>query len=174
MPTKSRCAWQAVNRLNAIEDVTESLRLFGNLTLLHARLTDASGVDPTFPELGVQDFDSHRLPRAPNVQAVLGVDARLPVAGNLTFIGNASFRWQSKMYFDIYNDETASERAYGVLNVRTGFENSKGDWQATVYADNALDKRYFSNKLNLELSTSSTYGTLGAPRLWGVNVKHRF
>ncbi len=154
--------------------LTEAVRLFGNATLLHARLTDASGVDPTFPELGVQSFDSHRLPRAPNIQAVLGTDVKMPVAENLAFIGNASYRWQSKMYFDIYNDETASQGAFGVMNLRAGFENLKGDWQATLYADNALDKRYFSNKLNLELATSSTYGTIGAPRLWGVNVKHLF
>jgi outer membrane receptor protein involved in Fe transport len=78
------------------------------------------------------------------------------------------------MYFDIYNDETASQDAYGLLNIRAGLENQKGDWQASVYANNALDQRYFSNKENVALSTSSTYGTVGAPRLWGVNVSHRF
>ena len=78
--------------------VTDALRLFGNLTLLHARITDASGVDPTFPELGVESFDSHRLPRAPNVQAVIGAELKLPVVSNLLFVGNGSFRWQSKTY----------------------------------------------------------------------------
>ncbi len=154
--------------------VSDYMRLFGNLTLLHARLTDAAGVDPTFPELGVQNFDNHRLPRAPNAQAVVGADFRFPVASNLIFIGNGSYRWQSKTYFDIYNDATASQDSFGILNLRAGFENQNGDWQATLYADNALDKRYFSDKENLVLTTSSTLGILGVPRMWGVNVRHRF
>ncbi len=154
--------------------LTTYVRLFGNASLLHARITDAAGVDPTFPERGVQEFDGHMLPRAPNVQAVVGSEVKFPVAQNLVVIGNGSYRWQSKMYFDIYNDETAAQGDFGVLNLRAGVENQSGDWQATVYANNALDKRYFSNKLNLGLSTSSTYGTVGLPRMWGVNINHRF
>ena len=154
--------------------ITEFFRVFGNVSLLHARLTDAFGVDPTFPELGVQSFDGHMLPRAPNVQATVGAEVKWPVAPNVVFFGNGSYRWQSKMYFDIYNDETTSQDTYGLLNIRAGLENQKGDWQASVYANNAFDERYFSNKENVALSTSSTYGTVAAPRLWGVNVSHRF
>jgi iron complex outermembrane receptor protein len=90
------------------------------------------------------------------------------------FIGTGSYRWQTKMYFDIYNDGTTSQDSFGVLNLRAGFQNQKGDWQASVYANNATDERYFSNKLNLVLTTASTYGTIGAPRLMGINVSHRF
>jgi iron complex outermembrane receptor protein len=154
--------------------VAEFLKLFGNASALHARLTDANGVDPSFPELGVQNFDGHMLPRAPDFQAVVGAEVQWPVAPNLVFIGNGSYRWQTKMYFDIYNDGTTSQDSFGVLNLRAGFQNQKGDWQASVYANNATDERYFSNKLNLVLSTASTYGTIGAPRLMGINVSHRF
>jgi iron complex outermembrane receptor protein len=154
--------------------VTDYLRFFGNLTLLHARLTDAAGVDPTFPELGVQRLDDHRLPRAPNAQAVVGADLKVPIASNLVFIGNGSFHWQSKAYFDIYNDETASQGSFGVLNLRAGFQNQTGDWQASLYADNLFDKRYFSDKENIVLTTSSALGIVGVPRMWGVNIKHRF
>ena len=42
--------------------------------LLHARLTDATGIDPTFASLGVQSFNGHALPRAPNVQGTVGAE----------------------------------------------------------------------------------------------------
>ena len=154
--------------------VTDAVRLFGNATIMHARIDEALGVDPTFPELGLQNFDGHRLTRSPDYQATVGGEIEQPVSDNLTWYLNTSYRWQSRMYFDIYNNATASQAAYGVLNLRTGFQNREGDWQATAYVNNILDEQYFSNKINLGLVTSSTYGDLGAPRLWGINVTHRF
>lgn len=154
--------------------VSDPVTLFANATFLRARLTSATGVDPTFPELGVQSFDTHMLPRAPDIQAVFGAEVVYPIANNLVLVGNGSYRWQSRMYFDMYNDPTASQGAYGLLNLSAGIENAAGDWRGNVYVNNALDERYFSDKLNLVLVTSSTYGYVGAPRMWGISVSHRF
>jgi len=154
--------------------VADFIRLFGNATLMHGRITNGAGVDPTFPERGVQDFDGRRLTRAPTFQGMLGSEIRQPVSDNLIWYLNGSYRWQSQMYFDIYNDATTSQGGYGLTNLRTGIENQSGDWQATVYVDNAFDKRYFSNKINLGILTASTYGLVGGPRLWGVTISHRF
>jgi iron complex outermembrane receptor protein len=154
--------------------VTDFIRLFGNATFMHGRIKNGAGVDPTFPERGVQDFDGRRLTRAPTFQGVFGTEVRQPVSDQWVWYLNGSYRWQSQMYFDIYNDATTSQGGYGLANLRTGIENRTGSWQASVFVDNAFDKRYFSNKINLGILTTSTYGLVGTPRLWGVTISHRF
>lgn len=73
---------------------------------------------------------------------------------------------------DIRQDER--QDAYGLLNVRFGFEDAQGRWSAGVFVTNALDEEFVIDAGN----TGDTFGTptfiRGAPRLIGVELLGKF
>ncbi|HEV2442294.1 MAG TPA: TonB-dependent receptor [Steroidobacteraceae bacterium] len=151
--------------------VTDMARVFGNVSLTHARFTDLNTANP-YTGGGIENLSGNVLPRAPTVQAVAGAEFEVPVAGNLNFVFNSNFRWQSKQYNDLFDTPAGLMPAYGILNARAEIETLKGDWQVAAYINNALDKRYFTNILIS--APASVQGNVGTPRLYGVTVTHDF
>jgi iron complex outermembrane receptor protein len=151
--------------------ITDTTRLFGNVSLTKAEFTDLNTANP-YSGGGIQNLSGNVLPRAPKVQAVVGAEFKAAVAANLNFVFNGNFRWQSSQYSDLFDTQAGLMPSYGILNIRAGIENMKGDWQAAAYVSNALDKRYFTNIL---ISAPSTVqGNVGAPRLYGLTLSHSF
>lgn len=151
--------------------VTDTIRLFGNVSLTHATFTDLYTANP-YTGGAIENLSGNVLPRAPRVQAVVGAELKAPVARALNFVFNTNYRWQSKQYNDLFDTPAGLMPAYAILNVRAGIETLKGDWQVAAYLNNALDKRYFTNIL---ISAPSTVqGNVGTPRMYGVTITHGF
>jgi iron complex outermembrane recepter protein len=151
--------------------ITDEARVFANISLTHARFSDLDTANP-YAGGGIQDLSGNVLPRAPSVQAVVGAELRAPVASNLNFVANGNYRWQSGQYDDLFDTPAGLIAAYGILNLRAGVENTKGDWQVSAFINNTLDKRYFTNILISAPNVAQ--GNVGTPRMYGVTVAHSF
>lgn len=140
-------------------------------TLLDARFDDFVSVDPNLPAED-PNRDGRRMPEAPTVSLTLRVEhaKRLP-GGRLTLA--AGYRYQSAIYFDIYQDPALRQRGYGLLDASAGFESAAGRWSATLYGRNLTDTLYAETMLRRDPLTG-TKRFWGAPRTVGVEVAYRW
>lgn len=96
-----------------------------------------------------------------------------------TFAGLQAFvagRWSYRTWAYGTVDNSAFTRipGYGLLNLSTGLSGRQGDgtWNATLWANNVTDKRYYRTLNTGDYGTA--YGVLGEPRTLGVTLGYSF
>jgi iron complex outermembrane recepter protein len=105
----------------------------------------------------------------PEVTATQGVGL------GLSAYALVGYSWRSSFYGTADNSEYGIVKSYGLLNARVGLRGELGPtkWDASIWADNALDKRYFVGGL-----TGPSFGSYslfpGNPRFWGATVRVQF
>ena len=156
--------------------VTDRFLLSASGTLLNARYTQLESVDGSVPQEGELNLAGNKLPRAPDQQFDVGAHyTNIPVAENwlLSFHGN--YAWQSKIYFNFFNQPLMSQGAYGLLDVSAVLNSADGKWELTAFSNNAADKRYWSNKqFGTGLAVPYANGMIGEPRTYGIKIARRF
>ncbi len=129
---------------------------------------------PEYEELEILGASAagNQLIGAPEATANLGLDWQFLKAdfGELSLNLNSSY--QSKVYFEPFEDDALSQDSYWVVNARLSLEAD--NYSAGIWSKNLLDEEYFVYGLDL----SSTYGALyfqrGAPQTFGVDFTYRF
>ncbi|QCP14296.1 TonB-dependent receptor [Pseudoduganella umbonata] len=89
----------------------------------------------------------------------------------------ANFAWRSRAEGYIDNSRFARIGAYGLLNVATGWRFGAGDrqWDVSLWARNALDRRYFLAAQASQLTGGGGYSAAaGAPRTVGATGRLEF
>ncbi|HEX8604424.1 MAG TPA: TonB-dependent receptor [Pseudoduganella sp.] len=89
----------------------------------------------------------------------------------------ANFAWRSSAQGYIDNSKYARIGAYGLLNVSTGWRFGAGErhWDLSLWARNALDKRYFLAVQASQLTGGGGYAAAaGAPRTMGATARLEF
>jgi len=151
------------------------LKLRAAATWLDAQFGHFTSIDPIYPELGEQNLTGNRLPQAPDWQASLSGEYSFPISRALQITARADYKWQSKIYFDLFNNNLNTQGSYGLLNASLSIGTIDERWSLTAYARNAFDERYVSQSLTAASDTvPSRVGQLGTPREFGVTVSHRF
>ena len=119
-------------------------------------------------------FAGNRFRLQPEWQAAGGIDARLPMGGDMEAFITPTVTYRSKIYFEVPNKEAISERPVTLVNLRAGFTGKDGRWQVAGFVSNLLDKDYIIDAGN----TGGAFGTAtyirGNPRLGGVEFSTRF
>jgi outer membrane receptor protein involved in Fe transport len=69
-------------------------------------------------------------------------------------------------YFTVNNSGTESQPAYGLFNLRAGWNAPNHRYQIEAYVENLANKRYFQFASNVTPDTLAA--TWGAPRTAGV------
>jgi iron complex outermembrane receptor protein len=91
-------------------------------------------------------------------------------------VGTAFIRgdvsWQSRVFFTPFNDAIETQRAYGLLHARAGFEPRSRRWELAVYARNLRNRDYITGTLT-NVSLPATNGRPGEPRQWGTQFTIR-
>ena len=89
--------------------------------------------------------------------------------------GTASVRgdlsWQSQVFFTPVNDAIETQRAYGLVHLRAGFEPASRRWEIAVYVRNAGDQEYITGTGNAAVPAFTARP--GEPRLWGTQFTLR-
>ena len=155
--------------------IGDRLRLTANATWLDARYTQLESVDGSVPQEGVLNLAGNKLPRAPNWQANVGANYTAPVSREweLNFVAN--YAWQDRIYFNFFNQPLLSQGGYGLLNVTAALQSTDGNWRLSVFANNATDKRYWSNmQFGTGLAVPYTNGMIGEPRTYGIRIERYF
>jgi iron complex outermembrane recepter protein len=158
--------------LDTLWGATPSLDLRLGVTLMEARFRRFDSVDPNNP--GVDpDRSGNRLPQAPDLSANLGAAYRWPLShGTLTLHGD--YRYQSEVYFNIYEDPAVRQGSYGLLNAGLAYDShGRNDWYGELYVNNITDELYAQTILRNDPLTG-TKRHWGAPRTVGLRVGYRW
>lgn len=118
------------------------------------------------------DLSGNRLPAASRwtfsglLRYETGVSDRVDAYGQI----DASYR--TKAFFETKNTERLSQDGYGLVNLRLGVRSSDERWDIAAWIDNALDKEYVLDALDL-----SAFGfdqvNQAEPRTYGVSISYR-
>ncbi|HRE45014.1 MAG TPA: TonB-dependent receptor [Terricaulis sp.] len=136
---------------------------------------------------GAREGNKFRL--SPDHSASFGLRYEFPISAGAFYV-TPTYTWQSKIFFDDDNDRSdlqpsplpgladtivdEYQDAYGLLNVRAGFDHASGRWGLGLFVTNALDEDYLIDAGNTGDSFTIPTFIRGAPRLIGAEVKVRF
>lgn len=130
---------------------------------------DFVALDPNNPQLGQVDRKGAQMLQAPDFSiTVAGEYSRQAgSAGTLTLRGE--YRYQSKIFFNTFQDDVVSQDGYSLINARLSIESANGRWTAAVIGKNLTDKLYAQAKVRQD----PIIGNLrfwSAPRTYGLQV----
>ncbi|WP_374471022.1 TonB-dependent receptor [Phenylobacterium sp.] len=168
------------------------LRLTGALTWLDAEFGFFCNNDPLYPTAptspscvgvsrdgqplpaGAVQLEGNTLTQAPRWQYNVSAQYTVPVSDRLNLTARADYKWQSRTYFDIYNNPQNSQGAYGLLNGSLELASRDRAWALLAWVRNATDKRYVSQGSAGSGANAAVTGSLGLPRMYGVTLSHQF
>ena len=78
---------------------------------------------------------------------------------------------QSRVFFTPVNDAIETQRAYGLLHLRAGFEPKTRHWEIAVYVRNLGNQEYITGTANVPIPAIT--GRPGEPRHWGTQFTLR-
>jgi iron complex outermembrane receptor protein len=97
------------------------------------------------------------------------------LGGGVNGYALAGYSWRSSFFGTSDNSDYGRVNAYGLVNLRLGMRGDLGSnkWDFSLWANNALDKRYLVG--GLSGATFRAYSLFpGTPRFWGATVRVEF
>jgi iron complex outermembrane receptor protein len=88
----------------------------------------------------LQNLSGRPLPNAPKWSANLNAEYARPISGHLSALVDVSYRWQSKVIYNLTQDPDSVQPAYGLFNLTAGLEAQ--NWKATIFVRNLFDRNY--------------------------------
>lgn len=168
------------------------LKFTGAVTYLDAKFGFFCNNDPLFPTQptspscvgvttngqvlppGAINLQNNTLTQAPEWQFNTSAQYTAPVSGTLEVTGRVDYKWQSRVFFDIYNNLQNSQAPYGLLNASLSIGTIDKAWSLTAWIRNAFDKRYISSGSAGSGANAAVTGSLGMPQMFGGTLYHRF
>lgn len=155
---------------------------------LDATYDELRSHDPIFPELGVpgpfgvnvRDLSGNRVVRAPEWKLNVSGEYRVPLGmrafgADLQGVLRASYAWQSKVFFDLYNHAAISQDPYGLVNLSAAVESADGSWELSTFVHNLTDEYYRTDEGTFgSIGVQASSVVLGRPRTYGVSLAYRF
>lgn len=123
---------------------------------------------------GAIDLTGNQLTQAPEWQYNTSGQYIMPVSDTLELFVRADYKWQSRVYFDFYNNPLNTQESYGLLNASFGLAAQDTSWAITGWIRNATDERYVTQGAVTTSANPSRTGSLGMPRMYGVTLDRRF
>jgi iron complex outermembrane receptor protein len=157
----------------AVASINDFWKLSGSVTLMHARITDQSG----WIAVTGQPLATDRLLFQPDWNASLSSDVTFPVgtgdvSWNIGIVGKGSRPGSSF-------DPTTPSILESYTTVNTSVSYRRGDFTATLFANNLFDEEYFESFIDGSLLQAlgllnQDLGMLGTPRRVGFRVQYEF
>jgi iron complex outermembrane receptor protein len=145
----------------------EGLDLVLNFAALDAELYDI--------QLGPGIFKDSRPSFAPKTQASALVRYQF---GQDVFGGRVSAQlsgnYASSFYDNIRNFDASLMPSYVLANARLGWQSDDSRWEAQVFVNNMLDRKYYVIGYDLSNATGSNSLVPGKPRWYGVSLRYNF
>ena len=124
----------------------------------------------------VCDLTGSQVVGAPKWIVGPGVEFDHPIGGGLEGFVGADYSWRASFFGSADNSELARVQAYGLLNLRAGFNGEwRGNkWSVWAWANNATDKIYTMGGLSAATATLQYAEFPGQPRTVGATVRLEF
>lgn len=148
---------------------TDSLDVTLGIGLIDATLQDHNLLSSAGTTV---DTKGHHLPMTPPVKLNFDVRYTLPFEDNTRGWIQADGQWLARHYFTVANVDTGSSDAYGVFNVRAGYQFDGGHWELEGFVENVFDRKY----VLLMADQTPDFGavTWGRPRWAGVSIRAKY
>ena len=117
------------------------------------------------------DAAGHRLNNAPEWSGSISAVYQLATGGAGTASVRSDVSWQSRVFFTPVNDAIETQRAYGLLHLRAGFEPQNRRWEVAAYVRNLGNQEYITGTANVPIPAFT--GRPGDPRHWGTQFTLR-
>jgi len=157
----------------AVASINDFWKLSGSVTLMHARITDQSG----WIAVTGRPLATDRLLFQPDWNASLSSDVTFPVgtgdvSWNIGIVGKGSRPGSSF-------DPTTPSILESYTTVNTSVSYRRGDFTATLFANNLFDEEYFESFIDGSLLQAlgllnQDLGILGTERKVGVRLQYEF
>jgi iron complex outermembrane receptor protein len=174
---------------NTSAEVVEGWTFFGSINVTESEIQANSSRPSTV---------GNKSPYTADYTINLGTEIDVPMNDSVDLIMRADYRITGPTWFHSFQDQeaptlfsgllpisalalpdfvgnanygVARRDAFGVLNVRAGVE--VGDFRATIFAENALNRKYL-NEVIPAIEFGGSFISPGARRLVGVEVGYRF
>lgn len=139
---------------------------------LDAQFDKFVALDPNNPQNGEVDRAGASLPQAPEFSANASAQYAWPVRnlGSLTLRGE--YYYQSKIFFNTFQDDVVSQSGYSLVNARLQLESKNKRWSVALWGKNLTDELYAHTKIRQD----PLVGNLrlwGAPRTYGLHFSFR-
>ena len=123
------------------------------------------------PDSVTLDAAGNRLNNAPEWSGSISAVYQLATGGAGTASVRSDVSWQSRVFFTPVNDAIETQRAYGLLRLRAGFEPKNRRWEVAVYVRNLANQEYITGTGNVP--PTAITGRPGDPRHWGTEFTLR-
>jgi len=123
----------------------------------------------SFDDLGGRDFTGNHLRQAPKHTATLALEYEIPIPSGALNL-HADYRYQSKSFREPDNSIT-QQPAYQLVDASLSYRASDNQWEATLWAKNALDEEYIAH---LYVLGGNDYANFGIPRTYGITLSMNF
>lgn len=108
---------------------------------------------------------------APKHTASLSLDWRAPAFGRWEVFANGNYAWRSRYYLNNDNLDSESQKAFGLLDLRAGFERNDGALMVEAYVENAQDREWVRDVGNGGKFFGVPTAIRANPRMFGIRVR---
>jgi iron complex outermembrane receptor protein len=118
-------------------------------------------------------LNGQRVFNAPRVTANVGARYEWTTGGLKNFV-SGRYAWRSWMYGTVDDSQFSRVDGYGLAAFAAGTsgKTERGEWNASIWLNNAFDRTYYKRLVNNEYG--SVTGYLGDPRTLGVTLGYRY
>ena len=90
------------------------------------------------------------LPDSPDLKLNLFADLTVPLSDDLEATVGATYRYQTKVHYDLLGDPLTTQNGFGVANLSVGIGDADGDWQVEAFVNNLFDKTYYTRITDMQ------------------------
>lgn len=148
--------------------VTEDVMLFGGYAYNFSEYND------TDDDGNEQEYAGNQFRLSPLNSLSAGAEFNWPIADIGTVFFVPTYTWKDDQFFEDDNDPWEFQEAYGLLDLKLGFDSEDGRWGANIYVENATDEEYLIDAGNTGGTLGIPTTTRGIPRMAGAGVWTKF
>lgn len=89
-----------------------------------------------------QSIEGNVMPNSPKWSASMNLNWNFYTGNEFQAYINTGYSWRSKVIFDLLGDPNTRQDAYGLLDSRLGFRNTKHGYEIAVWGKNLTDENY--------------------------------
>jgi iron complex outermembrane receptor protein len=120
------------------------------------------------------DLSGNRLVNAPKWSSSFSADYRTQLTERMNLSLGGDVRYQSKVYFNPFNDEVVTQDGYAILNLRAGIEWPEKGLDVEAYLTNATDRVAAVEGLTVGAPFGSNSRAYNKPRMYGLTLRKSF
>ena len=154
--------------------LTDTVSLNLGISVADMKFDSFLSADPVEPAAGIKQLGGNDLPRVAPFTGSGSLNLAQPLANGGALNASFEVQHQGRIYFDQFNREINSQKAFTVINARFGYDSPEDVWYVAAYGKNLTDKKYTESRFEIAELGGTVFGVIGPPVEYGVEVGYNF